>query len=335
MERLEDEIKKMENDDMQVKFEHHTETSTEFYPSSSTAVCSTSIRTEAVVVECPQSEEIVDSNSDISCPSTSECAFLEPTPEEVPPPPQEQHMALLPPDHPMMQKFQQLLKEHLLRTKVQLVNDIADIKYELKHNELQREEEGAKLYDMQQELRLQNEQLEDLSEQINQHVEQRQKVEASVSQLKEEYNEKQQLSKTQKAFYNQRMMELENINSLEKNMINWADGVEDEVKNAKRIVSRDAQLQKQLSEDKRKSDLLFFNLDMEVKKREKEIENLHEELKDQRGVINLLQTSISYADADLETLQSERKRMTQAWGEVIVAISHRDKLLFQVNTALK
>ncbi|XP_075151557.1 lethal (2) 41Ab [Haematobia irritans] len=243
-------------------------------------------------------------------------------------------LALLPPNHPLLQKFQQSLKEYLLRTRDKLINEIEEINYCTKQKEQEREEQGAILYDMQEKIQHQNEKLEEFAEQIQNYYEKRHSEEQAAQKLKEEYEEKSRLSKKQKTQYNKRMAELENMQELEKSIRRWADDVEDEVKNAKRVVSRDAQLQQQLSEEKKKSDLLFYHLDLEVKRSEKELEMVQNEVKDMEEVMNVLNMSVSNANADLEALESEHKRLTQAWSEVIVAISLRDRILYQVQEAM-
>ncbi|KAM8716563.1 hypothetical protein ACLKA7_003442 [Drosophila subpalustris] len=246
-----------------------------------------------------------------------------------------EEMGILPPNHPLLRKFQQSLKEHLLRTKHKLENEIVDIKYQVKTKEERREEQGLALYDMQNKIGYQEQQIKEISSQIDEHIEKRQQEEAAVEILRKEYEEKIKLTRTQKTLYNTRMMELEDLQSLGSNIRKWAYDVEDEVKNAKRIVSRDAQLQKQLSEEKRKSDILFYRLDMEVKKKEAELESIIEDETAIKEVVNVLNMSISDANTDLEALQNEHKRLVQAWSEVIIAIQLRDKILFQVQDNIR
>lgn len=244
-------------------------------------------------------------------------------------------LALLPPDHPLLAKFQQSLKEFLIRTRDQLINEIEEISYMVKLKEQQREEQGAILYDRQQEIQRQNDRLEEFAQQIQENLQQRHQEEEAVSQLKAEYEEKFQITKDQKTLYNKRMVELEHMQELENNIRSWTENVENEVKNAKRVVSRDAQLQQQLSDEKKKSDLLLYHLDMEVKKSENELEMVENEIKDMEEVLNVLNMSVSNANADLEALETEHKHLTQAWSEVIVAISLRDRILYQVKVEME
>lgn len=247
----------------------------------------------------------------------------------------ESSLELLPPDHPLLRKFQQSLKEYLIRSKEQLISEIDELKYNMKLKEMERENCGATLYDMQNEIDRQNEQLEDYTVQIEENVEKRRQEEEMVQSLKMESDQQMQLLKQQKNFYNQRMVELERMQVLELNIRKWAEEVEEEVKSAQRVVSRDDQLQRQLSEDKKKSDLLLFHLDSEIKKSQKELQLLQNESEDMESVLNSLRMSTAAANADLEALEDEHKHLSQAWGEVIVAISLRDRILYQAQTDIK
>lgn len=244
-------------------------------------------------------------------------------------------MGILPPDHPLLRRFQLSLREHLLRTRAKLENEITDIKYRVKEKEDRREQQGLALYDMQTKIKYQESQIKDISAKIYEQIEKRQQEESVVEVLKKEFDEKEKLTRIQKTLYNNRMMELEDLQTLRSSIQQWAYEVEDEVKNAKRIVSRDAQLQKQLSEEKRKSDILFYKLEMEVKKKEGELENIAEDEKQITEVVNVLNMSIADANTDLEALQNEHKRLVQAWSEVIIAIQARDKIMFQVQDNIR
>ncbi|KAH8283718.1 hypothetical protein KR054_011540 [Drosophila jambulina] len=249
--------------------------------------------------------------------------------------PEPGQLALLSPNHPLLHKFKRSLKDHLLRTKQELENEIADIKYQVKLKEQRREEEGLALYDMQHKMGIQEEQIREISMVIERHLQNRQNEEFCVNSLKMDYDEKVKLTKTKKTLYHEQMLELEDLQSLSINIKKWAYDVEDEVKNAKRIVSRDSQLQKQLCREKRKSDILYYRLDMEVKRRETELNSIFEEETTMKDVVYILNMSISDANTDLEVLQSEHKRLTQAWSEVIIAVQLRDNILFQVLETMK
>ncbi|XP_041675332.1 coiled-coil domain-containing protein 40-like [Drosophila eugracilis] len=249
--------------------------------------------------------------------------------------PEAEELALLPPDHPLLRKFQESLKGHLLHNKLDIENEIADIKYQVKLKEQRREEQGLALYGMQQKMGFQEEQIKELSLAIENHLLNLKVERVNAKALKNEYEEKVMLTNSQKVLYHEKMVELGDLQSLGSNIKKWAYNIEDEVKNAKRIASRDAQLQNQLSQEKRKSDILFYRLNFEVKKRDDELRSICEEETAMNEVVNMLSMSIANANTDLEVLQNEHKRLTQAWSEVIIAIQLRDNILFQVQDTIR
>lgn len=248
--------------------------------------------------------------------------------------PEQDDLGVLPEDHPLLERFQQSLKAHLLRVRDQLVTEINDLDYNIKLKEQEREDIGCKLYDYQQEIRQQNETLQDYEKQLKEATEKRLKHEKNVEKSKKEYENKLLMYKDQKRFHNQRLLELNSLQVLEGNIEKWASEVDNEVQAAKRAVNKDWQYQKAISEEKKKIDLLVFNLDDEIRKREQELNGVNEQIREQRCVLESLNKDLSNAATDLEVLQQEHKRLTQAWSEVIIAIQQRDKLLFQIKDDL-
>ncbi|XP_020808051.1 coiled-coil domain-containing protein 40-like [Drosophila serrata] len=88
--------------------------------------------------------------------------------------PEPDQLALLSPNHPLLDKFQNSLRDLLLRTKDELEYEIAEIKYQVKLKEQRREEEGLALYDMQQQMGIQEEQIREISVVIEKHLQNRQ-----------------------------------------------------------------------------------------------------------------------------------------------------------------
>ena len=71
-----------------------------------------------------------------------------------------------------------------------------------------------------------------------------------------------------------------------------------------------------------------------MSKRERELENIDDQIKENEEAVNNLNKSLCEANTDLEGLQHEHTKLMQAWGEVIVAIQQRDKVLTKAKTDL-
>ena len=74
-------------------------------------------------------------------------------------------------------------------------------------------------------------------------------------------------------------------------------------------------------------DLILFKLDSEVRKNERELVNIDDQVKEHGESVASLNKNLADANTDLEGLQHEHKKLMQAWGEVIVSVQQRDKVL--------
>lgn len=80
--------------------------------------------------------------------------------------------------------------------------------------------------------------------------------------------------------------------------------------------------------------MLLFNLEGEVHKKEMELGNIEDQIREHTDAVGSLNQNLANANVDLEGLQQEHKKLMQAWGEVIVAVQHRDKMLSKIRQDL-
>ncbi|XP_037024464.1 coiled-coil domain-containing protein 40 [Bradysia coprophila] len=242
--------------------------------------------------------------------------------------------AILPADHPLLEKFQKALKEHLLKINNRLSDEIDEIDHNIGRLKKEQENVGERLYDYQQEAEQQKEMLDEYNERLNEVSEKRLKNEINASKLKRDYvgltNKFQEASRN----HEDKLLELTQTRLLENNISKWAQEMEDEVKAAKRVVSKDKQSQLAVSQQKRQMDLLLLNLEGEVKRRDQELAAINEQIKDQNGKLEFLNRNLSDGNADLNGLQSELKRLIGAWREVISQIQLKDEVLAKLRREL-
>lgn len=243
--------------------------------------------------------------------------------------------AVLSPDHPLLEKFQQALKAHLLKVNNELAEEIADLDFTISKLNRDRENFGSDLYDYQAEIERQKDAIDTCNNQLKDVSDRRIQHEMNAANLKKEYDSINYNYKESKRIHNERLMELSHVQILENKISKWSKEIEDEVETAKRMVSKDGQNQLAISQQKKQMDLILFNLDEEVRRRERELVNINEQLAEQSGFVEILNRSISDANADLSALQNEQKRLLAAWNEVIMAIGQRDKVLVKIRNDLE
>uniref|UniRef100_A0A182NF00 Coiled-coil domain-containing protein 40 n=1 Tax=Anopheles dirus TaxID=7168 RepID=A0A182NF00_9DIPT len=238
-------------------------------------------------------------------------------------------------DHPLLDRFQAALKAHLLKVAHQLEEEVAELNHRLEQNEKESEEVGAELYDLQEEIDNQKELLEIYGKEILELTAQRQQEEKQAAQYRKEYEEQQLALKEFRKMHKEHLMELENLTVLESEFAKWAQEINDEIAVAKRVASKDAKDKLAAAEEKRQVDLLVLNLDTEVKRKAHELEAIEDEIRGQDEKRETISRSLADANSDLEALQHEHKRVSQAWGEVIVAIQQRDRVLVKTKEELE
>lgn len=241
---------------------------------------------------------------------------------------------VLPPDHPLMQRFQNALQEHLLKVKSQLDEEIANLDHSIAEKDLQIAEVGSKLFDLQNETEKQRQQLDKYSLKISEMAEKRKVSEEIAAKLRKEFDAKEIFFKDAKHIHNETLHEIDSLHILENEISKWNEEIQSEVALAKRVTSKDSKDQRSISEEKKKLDLILFKLDEEVRKRERELENIDDQIKEHEVAVDGLNKSLCEANIDLEGLQHEHSKLMQAWGEVIVAIQQRDKMLEKAKTDL-
>lgn len=246
----------------------------------------------------------------------------------------DQRPSVLPADHPLLEKFQQALKQHLLKVNGELTDEIAALDHNIKKYTQEIEEVGANLYDYQEEIERQKDSLDDYNIRLKEATDKRIATEKSAATGKKQFDSLNYAYKDAQRMHNERLMELQHVRVLENNISKWTEEIEDEVAAAKRVVSKDGRDQLAISQQKKQMDLFLFNLEEELRKSERQLAALKEQFVDQTQTNEVLNGSISDANADLNALQQEQKRLISAWNEVILSIKFRDKHLAKLREDL-
>jgi len=254
--------------------------------------------------------------------------------ESIEGPPIDVGSGLLRADHPLLERFQRALKDHLLKIQSQLENEIVELDHSIKAKDDEIAEVGSKLFDLQNEIETQRDQLDKYSKQILDLSDKRKIHEDSVDTLKAEYNIRELSCKDLKRINNEISQEISSMRTLEGEIARWNIEIQSEIALAKRVANKDSKDQRLVSEEKRKMDLILFNLDSEVQKKERELQHLEDQIREHSDSVSCLNKSLADANVDLEGLQQEHRKLMQAWGEVIIAVQHRDKALMKAKAEL-
>jgi chromosome segregation ATPase len=138
---------------------------------------------------------------------------------------EQEPMTYLPSDHPLLERFQRALKDHLLKVQGQLEEEIAELDHSIKEKDEEIADVGSKLYDLQIEIEQQRDQLDKYNKQILEYSEKRKAYEDHNVKLKKEFEEKESSVKESKRVYNEMLQEISNLNFLQGEISKWNEEV--------------------------------------------------------------------------------------------------------------
>lgn len=249
--------------------------------------------------------------------------------------PEEEPMkALLRDGHPLLERFQETLRTHLVRVKTKLEEECASLENTLRDRAEEQAEVGASLYDVQQQLNHQRRQLGDLAQEIETATDQHRELQAEVEVARKESEVAQCRLQIVAQKHQENLVTVASLHDLANHIDKWHVEAGDALKVAHRITKKDAQERAAQVEAKRKLDVFILTLEAEVRRGENELNQINEQIKDSAVYLEKFHRNLTDANAACEALQHEQRRLMQSWGEVIVAVQQRDNVLAAVTQEL-
>ncbi|CAH1155012.1 unnamed protein product [Phaedon cochleariae] len=241
---------------------------------------------------------------------------------------------VLNPDHPLLEKFQLALKEHLLLQINRMKEEIFEIESETKIKDAQREQLGVQTYEAQQMVCNQQKSLETIisnletvtaaKEQVQNELELERK---NHKDLVEKYH---QSEKTNRELQN----EIESVNLIIQQMTQWETKIESHISVNKRIAEKTRRDNMLAARENKQQDMLIYKLLVEIWKLESEIETINTQIRVKENEIEHLEQNVALGNTNVEALQSEYRCLMHSWNSVVVAIGNRDKGLECINEEL-
>lgn len=239
--------------------------------------------------------------------------------------------AFLNPEHPLLEKFQQALKEHLLFQINRMKDEIFEIELETNKKSEEREKLGVQTYEAQQMVCTQQRALEELINQIETVNAAKEEVEKGLDEAKRKYKGVQEKYLQTEKVNRELQTEIESVTYLTNQMNQWEQKIESHISVNKRISSKTKKDYKLMFQEKRQQDMLILNLTTIVWKLESEIETLDQENKMREKQVEELEQVLTVGNTNIEALQTEIRCLMHSWNSVVVAISNRDKGLECLN----
>ncbi|CAH1280118.1 unnamed protein product [Diabrotica balteata] len=232
---------------------------------------------------------------------------------------------VLDPDHHLLEKFQQALKQHLLTQINRLKEEVFEIETESQKKKAEIEEVGVLAYEFQQKVCAQHRELENLVQNVETVTAAReQKLNELENNKKELKNIENTLFQTEKS-NRDLLREIEAISMLNKQLSATENNIENTISINKRKAEKTRLDNKKLAKEKKQQDYMIYALSEEVWKQESELETLNMQIRIKEKEIEDLEEKVAIGNTGISALQTEYRSLMHSWDSVVIAIGTRDK----------
>ncbi|GLV44617.1 Synaptogyrin [Carabus blaptoides fortunei] len=232
---------------------------------------------------------------------------------------------MLEPDHPLLERFQKLLKQQLERQISKLTEEVSDLEIGIKEKFVEREAFGNKIFDAQQLLIDQQRVLDKHENEIKQFSTERTEIENDLQSIKQHYKRKRDtlIQAEQKEF--DVINDIDAHNFMLQNITKWDEKIQSQLHVKQRLTDISKLNRKGYSKDKRNLDFYIYKLMTEVFRLEKSNENMTLQFQTKLKEREELGRAIAQMNADIESLEYEHKHLINSWKNVLVGIGYQDK----------
>lgn len=264
------------------------------------------------------------------------------SPEEAPPPAdpdmydeydeeEEDDGADLDADNPVLARLQEALSKQLLADDERVTEELRVKEEDLRRAKKKREDIGAELYTVQQQLAKLQMTLEGTHDRYKQLQQAREVVEAEASQATEVYQQERQQVVQYKGKVDKNQVELDKVNSTIRQVQTYNEAMKDEVAVTRRATYKAEEATTQLEKEKTLQDVLIDSLNEKIREGTEQL-GLHEaQLSAQQKETAAASETLFEAAREMEAISFEKKHLVQQWKSSLVGMARRDEALQKAN----
>jgi len=243
-------------------------------------------------------------------------------------------LVVLDPNHPLMKRFQDALKAHLVKQIERCTLAHREMISEVKRKKREREDLGVQLYGAQQELAKQQADLEEIHEKRSSETDHRREVENLLKQNREDF----QKNKEKCDLAVKRNLELQNeVDGLSTKLFhlnNIRTDLRSDISVMKRATERADLDVMHLETFKKRQDLYVDRLQSQVIKLKEDIAMLEAQRAAQAEETAAATKSLNEAAEEVESIKIEKKQIYQQWTSSLVGMRRRDEAHAAMQEAL-
>uniref|UniRef100_A0A2A4JTB2 Coiled-coil domain-containing protein 39 n=1 Tax=Heliothis virescens TaxID=7102 RepID=A0A2A4JTB2_HELVI len=243
--------------------------------------------------------------------------------------------AVLESTHPLMQKFQETLKQFLIKENAIAEEEILNLREELKLSKQEYDKDLESIYRSDHDTNAQRVLIEEYEATLAQRTMEREAAERRAKESNEKYKKAKAKLEEDLTRERETTEEMEALNALCQQLSAWRDETESDLTVSQRMSDKMRMEKQALAAEKRQLDIYLFSLSNEVWKLESKLEMFKKQLEIKNTEMEKVNDRVTAYAAELEDLELDKRRLVSLWNSVIVNITQRDKVYDSVRDDYK
>ncbi|XP_046379305.2 coiled-coil domain-containing protein 40-like isoform X2 [Haliotis rufescens] len=246
----------------------------------------------------------------------------------------ETDMVVLDPDHPLMRRFQNALKNHLEKQNEKVSLELRELEENLRSKKRNREDLGVELYGVQQELARYQMMLEQNHDEYSTLNQDRQHEEQQLDEVRSLYKDNQLAVNKEKKRGAELQAEVENLALRLFYMDNAKEDVRGDIAIMRRAAEKAESEVAKVEMEKQKQDLYVDRLVERVDKLKEEMAMFEAQIIAQSDETKAAKEALMEAHMEIEAITLEKKQLFQQWNSSLIGMRRRDEAHSAMQEAL-
>ena len=234
-------------------------------------------------------------------------------------------------DNPVLARLQEALSKQLLAEDERITEELRVKEEDLRRARKKREDVGAELYTVQQQLAKLQMQLEGTHDQYKSAAQSREGTESEAQRATEVYQQERQQVIQYKGKVDKNQVELDKVNSTIRQVQAYNEAMKDEVAVTRRATYKAEEATTQLETEKNKQDALVDSLNEKIRTGTEQLGLYEAQLSAQKKETAAAAETLFEASREMEAIAFEKKHLVQQWKSSLVGMARRDEALQKAN----
>ncbi|XP_067860206.1 coiled-coil domain-containing protein 40 isoform X2 [Heptranchias perlo] len=285
----------------------------------------------------PARPELLNLGLQLECPPSPNfvCESDEESDEESNTDEEQTELVVLDPDHPLMKRFQEALKNHLSKQMDKLILELRELTWRMKKQTTEREDTGVILYGVQQSLAQMQMELEKYHNRCSSVSAKRRQAEDDLACVRNLFQMSQATTNSERLKVSQLQTEVENIALRHFYMENLKHDVCSDIMVMKRATEKLEAEKLQAAKLKQKQDMFVDRLVSQMDALREQVAMYEAQYAAQVEETKAARNTVAEAITEIEAIGFEKKQLIEQWNSSLIGMQRRDEAYAAMQEAVR